>query len=543
MSRCDHSDRLLRVLRAPRRNNYFYGKRLDVEHFRMEQDYGKEKQWLLNRLTLGKGVLCGLRVDVEEGRLCVSPGVAIDGLGREILVPVRSCIDPVPEPDPCRPATGRGRDPADVFHPSDNLGGTGPATPVGSAPDPSSAPDNDSGERILTLWACYRECTTDPMPVFVADCDIREQCAPGTVVESFSLKVTEGAPPVLGDPDWCSELWPFEASPTPAPSSPPDFNPSDDFTATPGSAPMPSGAPVVDLSDDLSANPGPGDPPRPGPIEPWLTAGEADSDSRRRLLCQLLDGDCDPAPGDPCVPLAGVLLRDGVIADIEICAVRPRLYSNAVLLDLILCLASRIDACCDDDTLPTPSPSPTPTTPPSPTPTPTPTPGPTPTPTPSPRPLLRITAVRFHTRHDSGFEERLDTPRDEQRLRRPPTDIEVDFTKRLRTDTVTAGTRADQDPSPFSFLLEGPRNQFPRGLVPGSLSFPSPNVARFEIHRDFDPLTRGRYRLRLFGDPDFAAGRPAIADTDNMRLDGEPDGLPSGDGAQGGIFDFTFIVT
>lgn len=101
MHPCDNTDALLRVLTAPRRNRYFYGKRLDVQHFRMEQDYGKLKQWLLNRLTLGKGVLCGLRVTVEGERICVDPGVAIDGLGHEIVVPVRSCIDPLAPDEGC----------------------------------------------------------------------------------------------------------------------------------------------------------------------------------------------------------------------------------------------------------------------------------------------------------------------------------------------------------------------------------------------------------------------------------------------------------
>src|ERR1700751_5957770 len=72
----------LRALTAPRRNNYFYGKRLDVPQFRMEQDYGKEKRWLLNRLALGKGVVCGLKVTAANSQLCVSPGVAIEGRGR-----------------------------------------------------------------------------------------------------------------------------------------------------------------------------------------------------------------------------------------------------------------------------------------------------------------------------------------------------------------------------------------------------------------------------------------------------------------------------
>lgn len=84
----DYAEALLRELAPPRRNQFFYGKRMDVQHFRMEQDYGRLKQTLLNRLTLGKGVVCGLRVAMDGQRLTVDPGVAIDGLGREIVVPV-----------------------------------------------------------------------------------------------------------------------------------------------------------------------------------------------------------------------------------------------------------------------------------------------------------------------------------------------------------------------------------------------------------------------------------------------------------------------
>ena len=34
----DNAEALLRVLTAPRRNQFFYGKRMDVQHFRMEQE-------------------------------------------------------------------------------------------------------------------------------------------------------------------------------------------------------------------------------------------------------------------------------------------------------------------------------------------------------------------------------------------------------------------------------------------------------------------------------------------------------------------------
>lgn len=162
MNPYDNAETLLRVLAAPRRNQFFYGKRMDVQHFRMEQDYGRLKQSLLNRLTVGSGVLCGLRVVLDDGRLYVDPGVAIDGLGREIVVPVRSCVDLAASGDAC----------------------CGGATAV-----PESGQDRRG---FFTLWACYRECSADYQPVLASDCNTRAECSPGTTVETFCFKVTPG---------------------------------------------------------------------------------------------------------------------------------------------------------------------------------------------------------------------------------------------------------------------------------------------------------------------------------------------------------------
>src|SRR5262245_41536107 len=77
------------MLRPFVRNRYFYGKLLDVHHLEMEQDYVNGKRWLLNRLVTGAGVLCGLdlRVTSDHKNVRVTPGMAIDYAGREIVVP------------------------------------------------------------------------------------------------------------------------------------------------------------------------------------------------------------------------------------------------------------------------------------------------------------------------------------------------------------------------------------------------------------------------------------------------------------------------
>jgi hypothetical protein len=84
------------------RNNYFYGKLLDVFHLEMEQKYFNSKRWLLNRLVTGPGVVCGLRVELtDDGKsVILNPGLAIDRCGREIVVANPSAPYPLPELPP-----------------------------------------------------------------------------------------------------------------------------------------------------------------------------------------------------------------------------------------------------------------------------------------------------------------------------------------------------------------------------------------------------------------------------------------------------------
>ena len=73
------------------RNKYFYGKLMTVRDFETEQSYFNEKGHLLSRLIHGTGLVCGLEVkepEVDNGKLTLklTPGVAIDCCGREIVV-------------------------------------------------------------------------------------------------------------------------------------------------------------------------------------------------------------------------------------------------------------------------------------------------------------------------------------------------------------------------------------------------------------------------------------------------------------------------
>lgn len=69
------------------RNRYFYGKLLSVQDFQREQAYMNHKRRLLNRLLYGDGILCGLQVlEVDEESISIEMGVALDSLGREIVM-------------------------------------------------------------------------------------------------------------------------------------------------------------------------------------------------------------------------------------------------------------------------------------------------------------------------------------------------------------------------------------------------------------------------------------------------------------------------
>lgn len=69
------------------RNRYFFGKLLTQRDMEAEQDYFNNKRRLLNILQNGSGVVCGLTVVKVDGvTVAVKSGLALDGLGRELVV-------------------------------------------------------------------------------------------------------------------------------------------------------------------------------------------------------------------------------------------------------------------------------------------------------------------------------------------------------------------------------------------------------------------------------------------------------------------------
>jgi hypothetical protein len=132
-------------IRAFERNHFFPRKLLTPRDLADEQKYFNEKRWLINRMVVGWGIVCGLDVSVEPDQLTVQPGLALDCCGRELLVCDRRCVkfEGIPEaagyrpPEPPRPGYERPQ-----------YGGDG------------------GYERVR--WALcleYRECRTEPTKV------------------------------------------------------------------------------------------------------------------------------------------------------------------------------------------------------------------------------------------------------------------------------------------------------------------------------------------------------------------------------------------
>jgi hypothetical protein len=286
------------TLSSPVRNRYFYGKLLDVTQLEREQKYFVERSRLINRLTLGTGVVCGLSVWARDGEVVVGPGVAVDGLGREIVV-----TEPFVVPDPWTLTDECGE-------PTDERRANGP----------------------VVLCLAYHECLVDPAPVLVSDCEIREACEHGAVRERYRVLVhAPDAVELPPEPCWFErpdgDTEVVEAAPVREVGRRPDL-------ASLGAlGPIETAARArgeelvrVAIREELGARP----------------AGPASG--LRERLCERIRLSCEPGPH--CVPIA-LLTRDGddsIVVDR--CALRTTIYSNAVLLDLILCLAQQMEACC-----------------------------------------------------------------------------------------------------------------------------------------------------------------------------------------------------
>lgn len=80
------------ILRPFKRVRYLTGMLLSEKEFTDEQQYLREKQKLHNKFLHGSGVVAGLEVSVnkdsaDEFQIKVTPGLAIDPRGNEVVIP------------------------------------------------------------------------------------------------------------------------------------------------------------------------------------------------------------------------------------------------------------------------------------------------------------------------------------------------------------------------------------------------------------------------------------------------------------------------
>ncbi len=86
----------------PRRVNFVNGMMVTAADMAAEQQYHQGMRYLHNRLH-GYGTVSGLDVTLSNAQVHVSPGLAIDALGREIVAtePLTLPLEPNQETGPC----------------------------------------------------------------------------------------------------------------------------------------------------------------------------------------------------------------------------------------------------------------------------------------------------------------------------------------------------------------------------------------------------------------------------------------------------------
>lgn len=478
----------LACLAAPRRNHFFFGKMMGVAQFEQEQRYNMGQRWLVNRLSLGTGILCGLtwQINAEKTLIVVEPGVAIDAWGREIVVPLQVTFD--------------------FAHP-----------PLGCSCG-ASAPITAPGRYFVCLSYC--ECKADAKAVEQSDnCSGLPECDYDTTIESFTIS-----------------LKPFE-EPEPSP-----------FDCDNWLAPVIARNPPIRNSIDVASGKRVGDSSRLN-LEDIDKGARAPKDGVARppqvrelgaRLSSMLKTDCPCPPGDTCVILGVVELGQGkagdplAIEDYDSTG-RVNLYSQSQLLEMILCLAGKLTECCDTK----------PEEPPV-------------------QETLRVTNVELV---GSGSRSDANIPADvwiallPHSGSNPPSyaHAAVAAVRRLAL-RVTFNQPVDSSslplallnaPGPFSVNLVGPPAADPTNPVSLQVSALLPNANVLMIFEDakYGGLEiPGQYALELFGSdvataPAHAALRSWAADPSQSHiLDGLPSTLPSGDGHDGGDFEFKFVI-
>lgn len=144
------------------RNNYYFGKLMTVRDYSDEQCYFNEKRWLISRMVNGWGVVCGLDVKPKEddgNKVIITPGLAIDCCGREILICEKQEVILTPEDSKC---------------------------------SKQKAPESGGKEKLLICLE-YHECRTEPVYLPPIACDKQEKGEFNRIRDSFTIRVRRGS--------------------------------------------------------------------------------------------------------------------------------------------------------------------------------------------------------------------------------------------------------------------------------------------------------------------------------------------------------------
>jgi hypothetical protein len=135
-------------------------------------------------------------------------------------------------------------------------------------------------QECVTLSICFKQCDSDPVPVMVDDCGNATSCSASAIQERYTIQIDDGK------------------------------------------------APEIDLASS---------------VPDFLLNGRLNYTA----LVESITRGCPDVPVDCCIPLANISLPAGddpvQISDIDI-AVRPIVYSNDMLLDIMLAIAGDVPA-------------------------------------------------------------------------------------------------------------------------------------------------------------------------------------------------------
>ena len=158
------------------RQNYYFGKMLTARDFQAEQHYLNEKRWLINRSGIGWGVVCGLEVVphcTSCSKVSITPGLALDAYGNEIILSEPHCID---LKTACRNDT----------------------THEQAQQEQQETPSEADKYYIIIR---YQECQTEPSPIPVEECgEYQTHCFYNRTRETYRIEVSRQQPELPKSP-------------------------------------------------------------------------------------------------------------------------------------------------------------------------------------------------------------------------------------------------------------------------------------------------------------------------------------------------------